>query len=56
MKGNYQVTLSEMERNILIRVLAEKHNQMLADGEYPDVIDDMIIKIGKAPAKKGFFH
>ena len=56
MSKEYRVLLSEMERNILIRVLAEKHNQMLACGEYPDIIDEMIVKLGKVAERKGFFR
>ena len=55
MERLYRINLTGMERKILIRVLAEKHNQMLDEGEYPDMIDDMILKIGKSPVKLCLF-
>lgn len=55
MEAKYQITLTDMERSILVRALAEKHNQMIQAGLYPDMVDDLILKIGKATAKRGWF-
>lgn len=55
MEVKYQITLTETERSILVRALAEKHNQMIQSGLYPDMVDDLILKIGKASAKRGWF-
>ena len=55
MEAKYQITITETERSILIRALVEKHNQMITAGLYPDMVDNIMLKIGKAPAKRGWF-
>ena len=50
----YIIKLNSAETDIVIRSLVDFRNSMLEQGRYPDCVDDVIIKISKAPIKK--FH
>ena len=50
----YIIKLNSAETDIVIRSLVDLRNSMLEQGRYPDCVDDVIIKISKAPVKK--FH
>lgn len=50
----YIIKLNSAETDIVIRSLVDLRNSMLEQGRYPDCVDDLIIKISKAPIKK--FH
>ena len=48
----YIIKLNSAETDIVIRSLVDLRNSMLEQGRYPDCVDDVIIKISKAPIKK----
>ena len=50
----YIIRLNSAETDIVIRSLVDLRNSMIEQGRYPDCVDDIIIKISKAPIKK--FH
>lgn len=50
----YIIKLNSAETDIVIRCLVDLRNSMIEQGKYPDCVDDVIIKISKAPIKK--FH
>lgn len=45
----YIIKLNSAETDIVIRSLVDLRNSMLEQGRYPDCVDDVIIKISKAP-------
>lgn len=40
-----KIKLDDMERRILVKLLYEKHNELIREGGYTDAIDDLILKI-----------
>ena len=52
--AKYIIKLNSAETDIVIRSLVDLRNFLLEQGRYPDCVDDVIIKISKAPIKK--FH
>ena len=48
----YFVALDQYEMGMILRYLVEMKNGMLEEGKYTDCVDELIIKIGKAPTKK----
>lgn len=49
----YHVTLSEEEQSVLINVMNEYRNDMLAEGRDTTDVDEVLLKVAKA--KKGRF-
>ena len=50
--GKKKIALNETEWRCLIRALNELRNSMITEGRYTDVIDELIIKIVRAPIKR----
>ena len=48
----YFVALDRFEMGMILRGLVELKNEMLEEGRYTDCVDELIIKVGKAPTKK----
>ena len=46
------ISLNESEWKLAIRALNDLRTRMIADGRYTDVLDELIMKIIKAPIKK----
>ena len=40
-----KIELDDMERRILVKLLYEKHNELIRKGRYTDAIDELILKI-----------
>ena len=40
-----KIKLDDMERRILVKLLYEKHNELIREGRYTDAIDELILKI-----------
>ncbi len=40
-----KIAFDELERRILVKLLYEKHNELLRAGEPTDAIDELILKI-----------
>jgi len=47
-----KIAMNEAEWKCTLRALNEMRNQMIAEGRYTDLIDEIIIKIVKAPIKR----
>jgi len=53
MKNKYDhVYLDSHERKILVHGLIELKNELIQQGRYTDVIDELLLKIINAPVKK----
>lgn len=48
----YVVALSDYEHSVLIGCLNDKKTGLMAHGKATDAVDELIIKIGKAPLKR----
>lgn len=48
----YYLALDDYERGIIIRSLNHLRSNLIADGKYTDAVDDVVIKIANATAKK----
>lgn len=48
----YFLALDEYEIGTIIRTLNEKRTELLSSGKSTDGIDDLLIKISKAPIKR----
>ena len=48
----YDVYLTAEEKRLLLNVLIDKRNLLMAAGKYTDAIDDLIVKITKARQKR----
>jgi hypothetical protein len=48
----YDVYLTAEEKRLLLNVLIDKRNLLMAAGKYTDAIDDLIVKITKARPKR----
>jgi hypothetical protein len=51
MKKSY-VSLNEAEWRFLIHAMNKFRNSLIAEGRYTDVVDNVILKIIKAPIRK----
>ena len=47
-----KITLTEPEWRIIIHALNELRNQLISEGRFTDVVDELILKINKAPVKR----
>lgn len=48
----YFVALDDNEQGVMLRALVEFRNMLIREGRYADAVNDLIIKVGKAPEKK----
>jgi len=47
-----KIEMSEVEWKCAIRALNELRNRLIAEGKYHDVVDEVMMKIVKAPIRK----
>ena len=40
-----KIKLDDMEFRIIVKLLYEKHNELLQEGRYTDAIDELLIKL-----------
>ena len=52
MKTKYQIYLTAEERRVVINSLIDLRNNLISQGMYTDIIDELIIKFTKAKVKK----
>lgn len=48
----YYLSVDEYEQGVLLRVLNDKKSDLIKQGKSTDAVDELIVKIGKAPTKK----
>lgn len=48
----YYLALDEDEQSILIRALNDEKTTLMRQGQAVDAVDELIVKVGKAPLKK----
>lgn len=48
----YYIALDGDERRIVIDSLNRMRNKLIAAGRYTDAVDDILLKVAKAPIKK----
>lgn len=48
----YHLYLTPNERHTVINSLIELRNELIAQGRYTDIIDELLIKLTKAKVKK----
>lgn len=49
---NYSLTVDEHEHSLLIYTLNDERTALAAQGRTTDAVDDLMIKIGRAPEKR----
>ena len=52
MKNKYHIYLTYEERRMLLENLNYYRNNLIAEGRYTDVLDEMIIKVANAKLKR----
>ena len=52
MKQKYYLALSTEEWRLLIHCLNEFRNRLISEGRYTDAVDEVLIKVANAKAKK----
>lgn len=52
MQRKYYLALDDYEHGVLLRALNDKRNELIANGKYTDAVDEVIVKVAKAPRKK----
>lgn len=52
MKTKYQIYLTAEERRAVINSLIKLRNDLISQGKYTDIVDELIIKFTKAKVKK----
>lgn len=52
MKQKYYLILNDQERCCVIESLNQLRNKLIADGEYTDAVDEVLLKIIGAKRKK----
>ena len=48
----YYLALDDDEQSILIRALNDEKTALMRQGKAVDAVDELIVKVGKAPLKK----
>ena len=48
----YHIYLTSNERRTVINSLIELRNELISQGRYTDIIDELLIKLTKAKAKR----
>lgn len=52
MRAKYHIYLTAEERRVVINSLIDLRNNLISQGMYTDIIDELIIKFTKAKVKK----
>lgn len=52
MKTKYQIYFTAEERRVVINSLIDLRNNLISQGMYTDLVDELPIRISKAKAKK----
>ena len=52
MKTKYQIYLTAEERRVVINSLIDLRNNLISQGMYTDLVDELLIRISKTKAKK----
>ena len=52
MKNKYHLVFTDTDKHNIITCLMDKRNELLAQGQYTDSIDELLIKFGKCKKKK----
>ena len=52
MGKKYHIVLDTNERRLIINCLNNLRNQLIQDGKYTDIVDDVLIKLTTAKQKK----
>lgn len=52
MKTKYQIYLTAEERRVVTNSLIDLRNNLILQGMYTDLVDELLIRISKAKAKK----
>lgn len=48
----YYIAMSDDEQSIIIRALNDLKTHLIDKGKSTDAVDELIVKVGKAPIKK----
>ena len=51
-EGKALLNLGERERRVLIRSLVQMKNRLIYEGRFTDCVDELIMKVLSAPAKR----
>ena len=49
---NYYLVLDDFERRMLLNSLNDFRNNLIAEGKYTDLLDEVIIKVANAKLKR----
>lgn len=52
MRDKYHIYLTSEERRAVINSLIDLRNDLISRGKYTDLVDELLIRISKAKAKK----
>ena len=52
MRDKYHIYLTAEERRVVINSLIDLRNNLISQGRYTDIIDELLIKLTKAKIKK----
>lgn len=52
MRAKYHIYLTAEERRVVINSLIDLRNNLISQGMYTDLVDELLIRISKAKAKK----
>lgn len=52
MKTKYQIYLTAEERRVVINSLIDLRNNLISQGMFTDLVDELLIRISKAKTKK----
>ena len=52
MRNKYHIYLTYEERRMLLNNLNDFRNKLIAEGEYTDLLDEVIIKVANAKPKR----
>ena len=48
----YHIALDDYEHGVVIRSLNDEKTKLMEEGKSADAVDDLLVKVGKAPLKK----
>ena len=52
LKKRHYLNLDEIEYRVLIRSLVQMKNRLIYEGRFTDCVDELIMKVFSAPAKR----
>ena len=52
MRNKYHIYLTYEEKRMLLNILNDFRNKLIAEGKYTDLLDEVIIKIANAKLKR----